>query len=325
MEKMAALHQSVPAGDGLQNYLRNGLKNLERDLGEESERGPAAVHRLRRRIKSLRALVRMIRVAIGDEAFGKGNDALRQAGRALAPARRMGAMVESAEKLKADGLGRADLAVVRDLARAASRLAEEGLSPELFERAAGDARHHIAGLRSVANRWQLPQCEMPVFVEGMTRVYARARRLVEKGLASADPAILHEARKSVIHLRYQLDMLEPIWPALIAAWVKELQRLREVLGDFNDLCEMESLINDPASPLFKVKNRSAALRLVNDRRNALLARGCPLARRLFAEPPSSFATRMTAMWEAWYGGREAPPLLPSPRAYREKVPRRGPH
>ena len=34
-------------------------------------------------------------------------------------------------------------------------------------------------------------------------------------------------------------MLEPIWPALIAAWVKELQRLREVLGDFNDLCELE--------------------------------------------------------------------------------------
>ena len=80
---------------------------------------------------------------------------------------------------------------------------------------------------------------LALFVEGMTRVYARARRLADKGLESADPAVLHEARKSVIHLRYQLDMLEPIWPALVGAWVKELQRLREVLGDFNDLCELE--------------------------------------------------------------------------------------
>jgi CHAD domain-containing protein len=302
---MAALQQSVSAGDGLEDYLRNGLKNLERELGEGSERGPAAVHRARRRIKSLRALMRMIRVAVGDEAYHAGNDALRQAGRALASARRMGAMVESAEKLKGDGLSTADLAVVRDLSRAASRIAKEGSSPELFDRASGDARRHIAGLRGLANGWQLPQCDMAVFVDGMTRVYARARRLVDKGLASADPAILHEARKSIIHLRYQLDMLEPIWPALIAAWVKELQRLREVLGDFNDLCEMESLINDPASPLSKVKKHREALSLVADRRGALLARGRPLARRLFAEPPSGFATRMMAMWEAWYGGRDA--------------------
>jgi CHAD domain-containing protein len=301
---MAALHQSVSAGDGLEHVLRHGLKTLERDLGASGEQGPAAVHRARRRIKSLRAVLRMIRLAVGDAAFNEGNDALRRAGRALASARRMGAMVESVQKLQADGLDRADLAVVRDLARAAARLATEGASPELFEQAAGDARHHIAGLRGAANGWLLAQCDMAVFVEGMTRVYARARRLVGKGLASADPAVLHDARKSVIHLRYQLDLLEPIWPALITAWVKELQRLREVLGDFNDLCEMETLINDPASPLSKVKHRDAALRLVAARRNALLARGRPLARRLFAEPPSSFATRMTAMWEAWYDGRQ---------------------
>ena len=27
-----------------------------------------------------------------------------------------------------------------------------------------------------------------------------------------------------------------------------------------------------------------------------------VARRLFAEPPASFVTRLTAMWEAWYAG-----------------------
>jgi hypothetical protein len=50
----------------------------------------------------------------------------------------------------------------------------------------------------------------------------------------------------------------------------------------------------------KVKNRTAALRLVTERRDALLAAGQPLAHRLFAEPPHSFATRLTAMWESWY-------------------------
>jgi len=297
---MAALQQSVSPGDGLESLLRNGLKNLERDLGQGAEHGPAAVHRARRRIKSLRALLRLIRVAVGDEAFHLVNDALRKASHALASARRMGAMVESAEKLKADDMPGAKLTLVKDIVRAASRIAIERASPELFDKAAEEARHHIAGLRGTADGWKLPQCGMELFVEGMARVYARARRLVDKGLKSADPSVLHEARKSVIHLRYQLDMLEPIWPALIGAWVRELQRLREVLGDFNDLCEMESLINDPSSPLSKVKNRTAALRLVTERRDALLAAGQPLAHRLFAEPPHSFATRLTAMWESWY-------------------------
>src|SRR5262245_45470055 len=103
LHRMAALHPSASPGDGLENLLRNGLSSLERDLGQDSEDAPAAVHRARRRIKSLRALLRMIRVAVGDEAFHHGNDALREASHALASARRMGAMVESAEKLKADG------------------------------------------------------------------------------------------------------------------------------------------------------------------------------------------------------------------------------
>ena len=299
---MAALQQSLSPGDGLEGLLRNGLKNLERDLGAGSERGPAAVHRARRRIKSLRALLRLIRVAVGDSAFHRGNDALRQASHALASARRMGAMVESAEKLKGDGIADAELRVVKDIVRAASRIATEGARPELFDAAADEARRHIAALRGTADGWKLPRCDMALFVEGMTRVYARARRLAEKGLGSADPAVLHEARKSVIHLRYQLDMLEPIWPALIAAWVKELQRLREVLGDFNDLCELESLINDPASPLSTVRNRTTALQLLAGRRDALLAKGRPLAQRLFAEAPQGFAIRMTAMWGSWYGG-----------------------
>ena len=120
---MAALQQSLSPGDGLEGLLRNGLKNLERDLGAGSERGPAAVHRARRRIKSLRALLRLIRVAVGDSAFHRGNDALRQASHALASARRMGAMVESAEKLKGDGIADAELRVVKDIVRAASRVA----------------------------------------------------------------------------------------------------------------------------------------------------------------------------------------------------------
>ena len=49
---------------------------------------------------------------------------------------------------------------------------------------------------------------------------------------------------------------------------------------------------------------ATALELVTERRDALLARGRPLAHRLFAEPPHSFATRMTAMWESWYAGRQ---------------------
>jgi CHAD domain-containing protein len=147
--------------------------------------------------------------------------------------------------------------------------------------------------------WRLPKRDIDFYVAGMSRVYAKARQLLQDGLQSGDSVVLHEARKSVIHLRYHLETIEPVWPGLFKAWAKELQTLREVLGDINDLHDMEMLIANEQSAFSAMPGKEAALTLIGERRQALIAQARPLVQRLYAEKPSGFSTRISALWNSW--------------------------
>ena len=47
--------------------------------------------------------------------------------------------------------------------------------------------------------------------------------------------MLHDLRRRVVAHRYQMELVEPLWPKFGKLWVAEAQRLRDRLGAFQDL------------------------------------------------------------------------------------------
>ena len=94
--------------------------------------------------------------------------------------------------------------------------------------------------------------------------------------------------------RYQMELVEPLWPKFGKLWVAEAQRLRDRLGAFQDLVGAErldgaarraravALAADAAHPAQQEKHAKAAQRL---------------ASRLLAERPKAFRRRLEALWE----------------------------
>jgi CHAD domain-containing protein len=211
-------------------------------------------------------------------------------------------MIEAAEKLAAatpkDRLAehQSALAAIRAaaVADAAAHAGEENVTD-----GAAMALDQVRIVRHAISGWRLPKRDVDFYVKGLRKVYARGKRLLEGGLATGDTVVLHEARKSVIHLRYLLDLLEPVWPALFRAWSKEVQALREVLGDINDLHDMETLIATEGSAFARMPEKEKALALIAARRAELIAAVKPFAHRLYSEPPASFAHRIAALWKSW--------------------------
>jgi CHAD domain-containing protein len=297
-----ALRQVAPAGETLRRYAKTQIGEMETVLAAAAGKGHGGVHKARRRLKALRAFLRMLQPAIGDDAFREANAALRNAGHALAGARKAGAMIEAAEKLAAatpkDRLAehQSALAAIRAAAGAdaAAHAGEENVTD-----GAAMALDQVRIVRHAISGWRLPKRDIDFYVKGLRKVYARGKRLLEEGLATGDTVVLHEARKSVIHLRYLLDLLEPVWPALFRAWSKEVQALREVLGDINDLHDMETLIATEGSAFARMPEKEKALALIAARRAGLIAAVKPFAHRLYSEPPASFAHRIAALWKSW--------------------------
>lgn len=297
-----ALRATAATGESFKRYAKTRVLELEKVLAEAADQGHGGVHKARRRLKALRSFLRMLRPAIGEDAFAESNVALRTAAHALAGARKAGAMIEAADKL-ATALGK-DISAANASTLAAIRAAAEAdaashASEDQVTGGVGQALEQIRLVKRSVNDWRLPKRDTDFYVEGMRKVYASARKLLHQGLGSGDSIVLHEARKAVIHLRYHLETIEPIWPGLFKAWAKELQVLREVLGDINDLHDMETLIESGQSAFATMPEKEAALGLIDRRRQKLIEDARPLVSRLYAEKPSGFATRMSALWNSW--------------------------
>lgn len=287
---MAAIREGVPAADALRRFARKNLAALAADLDRAGREGQAAVHDVRKRLKLLRSLLRLLRPALGDAAFRQDDAALRRAHHALAAARQAGAMGETVHKLAAYARKRklaVDLSGLRAEvgAAAAGAVTEGDLAPSIAE-----AREATASLAARSDAWRLPRRDVSLFVEGMRDCYAKARRNLEKGFRGEDIERLHEARKAVIHLRHHLDLLAPLWPAMLKPWSKELQALRELLGDACDLDEFEEFARASGGA------GETVIDLIGMRRRDLLLEAEHLAGRLFAESPSAFAGRLSAIW-----------------------------
>jgi CHAD domain-containing protein len=104
---------------------------------------------------------------------------------------------------------------------------------------------------------------------------------------------LHELRQRVVEHRYQMELVEPLWPRLGKLWVAEAQRLRERLGSHQDLVVLAGL-TAPHQPLAPWRSRVAPL--IDQRRAVHAAAAQRLAHRIFAERPKAFRRRLEALW-----------------------------
>ncbi len=290
---MTSIDGHLPAGEALRRLARNELAQLARELAAVKK--GANAHPTRKRLKFLRSLLRLIRPAIGEEAFEAANGHLRAAAMQLAHKRHGEAMIEAVAKLAKQTEGQDGLiaeleAAARSHAQASEVSHDEGLAA---------ARQEIAAVRKLVGGWTLPKRDRRFFLDGLERCYARGRKLLRAGLQSGETRMLHEARKSVIHHLHHLEILEPVWPRMMKVWSEELGRLRESLGDLNDLDELEAQLAKPETAFGAIPSIAAARELIAARRQRLIWRIRKRAEQLFAERPRSLARRLDELWSCW--------------------------
>ena len=110
--------------------------------------------------------------------------------------------------------------------------------------------------------------------------YRNARRHIPADWSPASADDLHSLRQRVVDLRYQMDLIEPLWPRFGRMWTDEAERLRDRLGRCQDL-EVLKRLTDPHQPLAHWRSRLTPA--CAERSAALAQRAARIAHRLFAE------------------------------------------
>jgi CHAD domain-containing protein len=250
-----------------------------------------AVHDFRRAMKEWRALMRLLAPFIADAE--RWRIEARDHARSLAHARDGQAALNAFDDLikKGVALSERTTATVRERVEALRGSEERAvLTPELRDAILA----WIDQAAAAVEEWPLDPFDFAAIATQLTVGYRSARRRLPADWSLATPESLHTLRRRVVDHRYQMELIEPLWPRFARMWTEEAERLRDRLGKCQDLAVLERLTG-PHQPLARWRSRLAPA--CAERSAYLSQRAARIARRLFAEKPKAFRHRLETLWE----------------------------
>jgi CHAD domain-containing protein len=280
-------------------FRRIVLGQIDRALDDLSIVAEPAetVHSARKRLKRLRALLRLARDGMEPATYDREKSRLRDAARPLAETRDAAVLVVALDDLleRSGDLGRHEaIARTRDAllerkSDATRRALGDGSAIDDLDATLREAKDALGGDAFRGVTW-------PVLRAGLRRIDRRGRRAFREAGESPTVDNLHEWRKRVKDLGYALEVVEPIRPSFVRQRVNLADELAESLGDDHDLAVLREVVLAGLGPSPTVV---VLLPVIDARRAQLQESAFALGRKVYRERPRDFAARLDASWHAW--------------------------
>jgi len=292
MGEKPALEPKSAIGPVVRAIAANNLATARLAIADPERTPEDAVHDFRRAMKEWRALMRLLAPFIPDAT--RWRHEARDHARSLAHARDGAAALAAFESLLNKGI------------LVLSARSSETIRGRLEGLRAGEEQSVLtAALRdrivvwldaaaAAVEQWPLDPFDFSSIAAQLADGYRDARRRIPSDWSAASAADLHTLRQRVVNLRYQMELVEPLWPRFGRMWTDEAERLRGRLGQCQDL-EVLKRLTEPHQPLAHWRSRLSPA--IAERSTALAHRAARIAHRLFAERPKSFRHRLETLWE----------------------------
>src|SRR3954453_17764656 len=246
-----------------------------------------ALHKCRKRLKSARALLRLVRS--GDETFcATENQCYRNVAALLAGPREATALIETIDRLAAD-FGRestgSGLDAVRDRLIVRQHDLHEGAGLKAAIGAATAACED--GLKRIGTLAlpDQPEQAADVLAEGARVALRRARKALDKAGGAGEADDFHDLRKAAKTHGMHLSLLGRLWPTPIKARRKAVDELGERLGELHDVFVMRVLIEADGEPLGDAQDTRLLGKLLKRSEKSLKKSCLAGAAELFGDSP----------------------------------------
>jgi CHAD domain-containing protein len=286
-----ALQPKTAIGPAMRAIAGHILAQAHTAIVDPERSSQDAVHDFRRAMKEWRALMRLMAPFIEDAVRWRRE--ARDHARSLAHARDSQSALNAFDDLLKKGmvLSERSTATVRGRIEALRGSQEDAvLTPELRDAIVA----WLDAAAAAVELWPLDPFDFSSIAAQLTVGYRSARQHIPSDWALASAADLHVLRQRVVDLRYQMALIEPLWPRFGRMWTEEAERLRDRLGRCQDLEVLKGL-TAPHRPLAPWRSRLTPA--CAERSTELAHRAAQIAYRLFAERPKAFRHRLEMLWE----------------------------
>jgi CHAD domain-containing protein len=272
---MYAFEPSEPIASAVARISGEQLDRVESHLAEGN------VHDARKRMKEMRALLRLVRGPLGD-AFDVENAWYRDEAKRLATARDIEAVVEALEELRkqsTDPEVRKRITIER---RRLARRRERGLQSRIDGLVA-----ELAAARARVATWPAFEERFATIGDGAERTLRDGRRALARALERRSDEAFHALRMRVKDHWHHVQLLRNVWPEVMKGYSSALDQLSHALGDLHDLTLAAPLVHD-----------ESVRTLIVARTAELEHEAIELASRVFSEKPGAWRKRLRGYWRA---------------------------
>ena len=277
----------LPLTGEVRRILGEEIGKALQHLDAARSRPEQGLHKCRKRLKSARALLRLVHS--GDETFcTTENRCYRNVAALLAGPREATALIETIDRLAAgfpkecaDG----GLDAVRDRLIARQHDLHEGAGLEAAIGAATAAcEDGMKRIESLALPDQ-PEQAADVLAEGARVTLRRARKALDRAGARGGADDFHDLRKAAKTHGMHLSLLGRLWPTPIKARRKAVDALGERLGELHDLFVMRALLEADDEPLGPHEDTKLLGKLLKRSEKSLRKSCLAEAAELFGDSP----------------------------------------
>jgi CHAD domain-containing protein len=285
--------------DGMRRVARGQLENGLDDLdGEPSRKLDDAVHASRKRLKRLRASLRLGRGALGEPTYKRENKTFRDLGRRLAGPRDAAVLVETLDGLTerfGDELGPEAMAPLHRQLERAHDAEVKALSED--QSAIGEVRDELESARTRTAAWSFDGKGFGALRPGLKKIYRRGRKSMRAAADDPSTERLHEWRKRTKDLWHAEQLLRPADPKRMKKLAKRTHDLSDLLGDDHDLAVLEAYVREHPGALPVQEDREALLAVIARRREKLQRKAFALGGKLYRRSPKRFVKRVERGWK----------------------------
>lgn len=261
-------------------------------LGGEIDDAETAIHEARKRCKEVRGLARLIEPALGRH-FRPFDRTVRDAAGQLSSMRDAHALLATFDALLALHDLDDELRTVRDHQAALAGDATAAV-------AAGDeriatARTMLVDARDQARRWKVPE-GFDTVGDGLEATYRRGRVALRRARRDPTDEHLHEWRKSVKYLWYQMRLLREAAPSVVGSAIDLLDGLAEALGDDHDLAVLVARLDGDPDRFGEPAAVAHARALAREQQQVLRLGAFRTGAVVYAERAGAFRDRVASYW-----------------------------
>jgi CHAD domain-containing protein len=275
---------------------RIAVEQIDRAIAETEESAldtAEKIHRLRKRCKKLRGLVRLVRPAFN--GYARENAWFRDAAAGLSGQRDLDVQIATYDALLDGYRDEVDRRAFSPVRRRLTRRRNEMAGALDLESQIEAFRGRMIDARDRAGQWTLEEDGFAAIGGGLGKTFGRAGKAMAKAARKPTTENVHDWRKRVKYHRYHARLLGPVWPGAIKAHGRAAKRLGDLLGDHHDLAVFRTAVAEAPGGVAPGGAEDALLGLIARRQAAIEEEAFRLGARLLAEPKKA----LTRRWESY--------------------------